>query len=343
MPEAHVLSNAVVAALVAGGVGIGIAVRRNRLWREAARELGRRRPLALAVVALYVLVALLDSVAWVGGAPEAAADAVSAREARSVIDRVFGDTREASYSAPLASAEFYPPRRPLEHPGRHWLGTDILGRDVFYLMLKGARVALLIGGLTSLIAIPLALLLGVSAGYFGGRIDDAVFFLMSTLASMPGLLLLIALVMAMGRSTLSVCVALGVTSWVGFCRLTRGETLKLRELDYVQAARALGVSEPRIVFRHVLPNLMHLVIITFVLMFSGLVLSEAVLSWLGIGVDGSWGQMIDRARDELAREPAIWWNLTAAGTALFVLLLAVNFVGDALRDILDPRTLREER
>jgi len=343
MPEAHQVSNAVVALLFAGGIALGLSIRRNRLWREAARELRRRRPFALAVVALYVGVALLDSLAWVGGAGPGAADAVAAREAQSVIDRAFGQTREASYSAPLAAAEFYPPKRPLAHPGRHWLGTDILGRDVLYLTLKGARVALLIGGLTSLIAIPLALLLGVSAGYFGGRIDDAVFFLMSTLASMPGLLLLIALIMAMGRSTLSVCVALGVTSWVGFCRLTRGETLKLRELDYVQAARALGVSEPRIVLRHVLPNLMHLVIITFVLMFSGLVLSEAILSWLGIGVDGSWGQMIDRARDELAREPVIWWNLAAAGTALFGLLLAVNYVGDALRDILDPRTLREER
>jgi peptide/nickel transport system permease protein len=208
--------------------------------------------------------------------------------------------------------------------------------------LKGARVALLIGGLTSLIAIPLALLFGVSAGYFGGLIDDLVFFVMSTLSSMPGLLLLIALIMVMGRSTLSVCLALAITGWVGFCRLTRGETFKLRELDYVQAARALGVSDARIIVRHILPNLSHLIVITFVLTFSGLVLSEAVLSWLGIGVDGSWGQMIDQARDELSRDPAIWWNLTAAGTALFVLILAINFVGDAIRDIFDPRTLRED-
>ena len=158
---------------------------------------------------------------------------------------------------------------------------------------------------------------------------------------MPGLLLLIALIMAMGRSTLSICLALAVTSWVGFCRIVRGETLKLREQDYVQAARVLGVSELQIVLRHILPNLTHLVIITFVLTFSGLVLSEAVLAWLGIGVDGSWGQMIDQARSELSRDPAVWWNITAAGAALFGLLLAVNMVGDAVRDILDPRTLRE--
>jgi peptide/nickel transport system permease protein len=337
--EGWVVSNGVVGLLFAAGIALGVFVRRNRIWREAGRELWRRRPLALCVIGLYAGVALLDSVAWVGGV-EAGEDVLAARQAQSVIDRIFLGTQEKSYSAPFASVEFYGGAA-LALPGRHPLGTDILGRDVLYLTLKGARVALLIGGLTSLITIPLALLFGVSAGYFGGRIDDVVFFVMSTLASMPGLLLLIALIMAMGRGTLSVCIALAVTGWVGFCRLTRGETLKLRELDYVLAARALGVSEPRIIFRHVLPNLMHLVVVTFVLMFSGLVLSEAILSWLGIGVDGSWGQMIDQARDELSRDPAIWWNLSAAGTALFGLLLAVNFVGDAVRDVLDPRTLRE--
>jgi peptide/nickel transport system permease protein len=339
--ESHVLSNLVVLLLLGCGVWVGAAIRRNRLWREAAQSLWRRRPLALIVVALYLALALLDSISWVGGGREQS-DVVAVHEARSLVDRAFAGTREASFSAPLADVEFYG-GRPLRRPGTHLLGTDILGRDVLYLTIKGARVALLIGGLTSMIAIPLALLLGVSAGFYGGRIDDLVFFVMSTLASMPGLLLLIALIMAMGRSTLSVCIALGVTSWVGLCRVTRGETLKLRELDYVQAARALGVSEMRIIFRHVLPNLMHLVIITFVLMFSGLVLSEAILSWLGIGVDGSWGQMIDQARNELSRDPIVWWNISAAGVALFGLLLAVNFVGDALRDILDPRTLRENQ
>jgi peptide/nickel transport system permease protein len=168
-----------------------------------------------------------------------------------------------------------------------------------------------------------------------------VVFLISILFAMPGLLLLIALIMALGRGPVQVCVALGVTGWVSFARLARGETLKLRELDYVQAARALGVSELRIVLRHVVPNLMHLVVITFVLTFSGLVLSEAVLSWLGLGIDGSWGQMIDQARDELSRDPVIWWNLLAASSALFGLILAVNLVGDTVRDILDPRALRE--
>jgi peptide/nickel transport system permease protein len=338
--ESHAISNVVVALLLLAGFGIAMSVRRNRMWNDALRELWRRRPVAIVVVAIYAGVALLDSLAWVGGV-ESGEDVVATHEAKSVLDRLFLGTQEKSYSAPFADAEFYGGAA-LAHPASHPFGTDILGRDVLYLTLKGARVALLIGGLTSLIAIPLALLLGVSAGYFGGRLDDGVFFLISTLASIPGLLLLIALIMVMGHSTPSVCLALGVTSWVGLCRVTRGETLKLRELDYVKAARALGVSQARILVRHILPNLMHLVIITFVLMFSGLVLSEAILSWLGIGVDGSWGQMIDQARDELTRSPIIWWNIVASGMALFGLLLAVNFVGDALRDILDPRTLREQ-
>ncbi len=334
--EPYMISNLGTALLL---VAIGFAVRlvrRNRLWREAAGSLWRRRRLALCVVGVYFGIALLDSVAWKGGEPEGAVG-VLPNTPHSIVDRIFLDSMEASYSAPFADVEFYG-GSPLRRPGAHPLGTDIIGRDVLYMALKGARVALLIGGLTSLIAIPLALLFGVGAGYFGGRFDDFVFFLISTLASMPGLLLLIALIMAMGRGTVSVCVALGVTSWVGFCRLARAETLKLRELDYVRAARVLGVSEAGIIFRHVLPNLAHLIVITFVLMFSGLVLSEAVLSWLGIGVDGSWGQMIDGARDELSREPVVWWNIAAAGTALFTLILAVNAVGDAVRDVLDPRT-----
>jgi len=328
--EPHVVSNLVVAALLAGVVTVAVLVRRNAIWRDAAREVWRRRRIALTVVGIYLVVALLESVAWVGGG--------LAGEARTVVDRLFPDDfQERSYSAPLADVEFYGDA-PLRHPGRHLLGTDILGRDVLHQTMKGARVALLIGGLTSLIVIPIALIFGISAGYFGGRVDDVVFFVMSTLASMPGLLLLIALIMAMGHGTLQVCIALGVTGWVGFCRVARGETLKLRELDYVVAAQALGASSPWILVRHVLPNLMHLVIITFVLLFSGLVLSEAVLSWLGIGIDGSWGQMIDQARDELSRDPPITWNLASASVALFGLILAVNLVGDAVRDVLDPRT-----
>lgn len=339
--KGYLVSNAVVVALLLGALFTVRAVRRSRLWREALRELWRRRRLSLLVIAAYSALALADSVAWIDSSGGAVG--VAARAPRTIIDRAFpADFQERSYSAPLASAEFYGDAA-LRYPARHLLGTDILGRDVLHLTLKGARVALLIGGLTSLIVIPLALLFGLSAGYFGGRVDDVVFFVMSTLASIPPLLLLIALILALGRGPVQVCVAMGVTSWVGFSRVVRGETFKLRELDFVQAARALGVSEWTIVRRHILPNLMHLVVITFVLLFSGMVLSEAILAWLGIGIDGSWGQMIDQARDELAREPIIVWNLAAASAALFGLILAVNLVGDAIRDILDPRTLREDQ
>jgi peptide/nickel transport system permease protein len=248
--------------------------------------------------------------------------------------------REASYSAPLASVSFYGGHQ-LRQPGRHLLGTDILGRDVVYRALKGVRVSLLIGVFTSLIVIPIALAFGVTAGYFGRRIDDGVFFVMTVLASVPSLLLLIALIMVLGKGTLQVCIALGVTGWVSLCRIARGETLKLREADYVAAARALGASDARIIFRHILPNLAHLIIITFALLFTGLVLTETILAYLGIGVDGSWGQMIDQARYELSRTPIIWWNLAAASVFLFTLVLAVNTIADAMRDIADPRTRRE--
>jgi len=370
--EPYVVSNVVIAALLAGAA-VGLAwLRRDPLWRGAGRELLRRRPIALAVLALYLAVAVLDSIAWIGGGGPSPAATPATREGdatgppaappsdaaasgsmmgdrallsepRSAIDRLFPiDFQERSYSAPLAEIELYGGVR-LRYPGRHLLGTDILGRDVLKQTLKGARVALLIGGLTTLIVVPLALLIGISAGYLGGRLDDATFFVMSTLASMPSLLLLIALIMVLGSGPVQVCIALGVTGWVGLARIVRAETLKVRELDYVQAARVLGTSEVRIVWRHVLPNLMHLVVVSLVLLFSGLVLSEVMLSWLGIGISGSWGRMIDQARTELSRDPVIWWNLVAASTALFGLILAANQVADAVRDVLDPRTAAEAR
>jgi peptide/nickel transport system permease protein len=336
----HWISNAVVVLLILGVIWLARTLGRSRFWRESAVELWRRRRAAIVVVGVFVLVALLDSISWIGGG----GDGVAAYQPRTVIDRIFQPEtfKEASYSAPFARTAFYG-GKPLLHPGAHWLGTDILGRDVVYRALKGVRVALLIGVFTSLIVIPVALLFGVTAGYFGRRIDDAVFFVMTVLASVPSLLLLIALVMVLGRGTLQVCVALGVTGWVSFCRIARGETLKLREADYVAAARALGVSDFRIIMRHILPNLAHLVIITFALSFTALVLTETILSYLGIGIDGSWGQMIDQARNELSRTPIIWWNLAAATVLLFTLVLAVNTIADAMRDIADPRTRRETR
>jgi peptide/nickel transport system permease protein len=306
---------------------------RTPLWSEAFRRL-RRNILALtalAVVLFYAFVAICDSIGW--------RDAKTG-ERKTLVDRAFADVpTEPTYSAPLATTTTGEPRpRPLL--GRHLLGTDGVGQDVLYLTVKGARTAFIIGGFTLLIATPLALFFGMIAGYFGKRVDEGVQYVTAVLSSVPDILLLIALLLVIGRGLPQLCIALGITSWVGLCRLSRGETLKHREREYVRAARALGVSHGRILLRHVLPNLLPIVVISTTLGFSGLVLSEAILSYLQLGVEagtGSWGNMIDAARLELAREPIIWWNLASASTALFVLVLAFNIFGDALRDAIDPR------
>ncbi len=240
----------------------------------------------------------------------------------------------------------------------HVLGTDKVGQDVLYLTLKSVRTGLVIGTVTTLVMLPFALSLGIMAGYFGGRIDDLIQYLYTTLSSIPGVLLIAAAVLMMQVTMdshadifdsvtrradfrlLFLCVILGITSWTGLCRLLRGETLKLREMEYVQAARGLGVGHATIMLRHILPNVLHLVIITTVLGFSGLVLAEAVLSYVGVGVDpamNSFGTMINAARLEMAREPVVWWSLASAFVFMFVLVLAANLFADAVRDALDPR------
>jgi peptide/nickel transport system permease protein len=240
----------------------------------------------------------------------------------------------------------------------HVLGTDKVGEDVFYQALKSIRTGLLIGTLTTLIMLPAAILLGIMAGYFRGWVDDVIQYLYTTLNSIPGVLLIAATILMLqvymsnhadefaslveraDLRLLFLCLILGVTSWTGLCRLLRGEALKLREIDYVQAAQALGVGHFTIIARHILPNVMHIVLITLVLDFSGLVLAEAVLSYVNIGVDptmNSWGNMINSARLELARDPIVWWSLAAAFLFMFTLVLAANLFADVVRDAFDPR------
>ncbi len=339
-------SNAVVALIVVTSAWGAWYGRHNTFCRQFMRDFLRRRlaVAASALFALFVLVALADSIAWCDPVPheEAQTAGIEAFQARSLIDRLFPrNFQESVYSAPLASQSFYGDQ-PLIHPGKHLLGTTIIGHDTLHQTLKGFRPAMIIGAFTTLLVIPIAIVMGVLAGYFGRRIDDLVQYIYSTLASIPNILLLIALILVMGRGTLQVCIALGITTWVGLCRLLRAETLKLRELEYVQAARALGMSHTRIICRHIIPNLFHIVLISFVLRFSWLVLNESILSYFGVGLEGSFGAMIVLARDELAREPVIWWNLTAASTALFLLVLTANIVGDAVRDLLDPRVRTAE-
>jgi peptide/nickel transport system permease protein len=247
-------------------------------------------------------------------------------------------------------------------PHYHVFGTDKVGGDVLYATLKSVRTGILIGALTTLVTLPLSIGLGVSAGYFGGRVDDAVQYLYTTLNAIPGVLLIAAAVLIMQTQLeshpdwfetgaeradlrlLFLCLILGMTSWTGLARLLRGETLKVRELDYVMAARAFGVSDGRILARHVLPNVQHIVLISVVMDFSGLVLAEAVLSYVGVGVDPgmhSFGNMINGARLELAREPVVWWQLAAAFVFMFALVLAANLFADSVRDALDPRARRK--
>lgn len=240
----------------------------------------------------------------------------------------------------------------------HVLGTDKVGQDVLYQTLKSVRTGLVIGTLTTLVMLPVALLMGIAAGYFKGWIDDLIQYIYTTLNSIPGVLLIAAAVLMLqvymnnhpenfvtvaeraDMRLLFLCIILGMTSWTGLCRILRGETLKLREADYVIAAKALGAGSFTILHRHILPNLMHIVMIAIVLDFSGLVLAEAVLSYVGVGVDpsmNSWGNMINSARLEMAREPIVWWSLTAAFFSMFVLVLAANLFADVVRDAFDPR------
>ncbi|CAI09928.1 Oligopeptide transport system permease protein [Aromatoleum aromaticum EbN1] len=240
----------------------------------------------------------------------------------------------------------------------HVFGTDKVGQDVLYLSLKSVRTALIIGTLTTLVMLPFAVALGIMAGYLGGWVDDVIQYLYTVLNAIPGVLLIAAAVLMMqvvidtnpqwfataaeraDARLLALCLILGITSWTGLCRLLRGETLKLRELDYVHAARAFGVGTAAILRRHILPNVMHIVMIALVMDFSGLVLAEAVLSYVGIGVDPgtiSFGTMINMARAELAREPMVWWSLLAAFAFMFVLVLSANLFADVVRDAFDPR------
>lgn len=244
----------------------------------------------------------------------------------------------------------------------HVFGTDKVGEDVFYQSLKSIRTGLVIGTLTTLVMLPAAILLGIMAGYFRGWVDDVIQYLYTTLSSVPGVLLIAAAVLMMqiymsnhqdefnsltqraDLRLLFLCLILGVTSWTSLCRLLRGETLKLRQLEYVQAAQAFGVGHFTTLMRHILPNVMHIVLIVVVLDFSGLVLAEAVLSYINIGVDpntNSWGNMINSARLELARDPVVWWSLAAAFLFMFALVLAANLFADVVRDAFDPR-LREK-
>lgn len=284
-----------------------MSTRKRGLWRQAIRRLLRDRAAAvsLTILLVYSLTALLAKFGWIA----------------TPWDRVVG----TAYGAPSFDK--------LEL----WFGTDIFGRSVLYKVIHGTRVAMSVGLVSSLISVPIGVALGAAAGYFGGKVDDAVVWLYTTLSSIPHIMLLIAITYVLGKGLFAIYVALGVTSWIGLARVMRGEFIKHREREYIFAAESLGIGHFGRIFKHILPNVFHLVIIYVSMGFMSAIKSEVILSFLGLGVQGqpSWGIMIDDAKLELSRW--VWWQLAGATGAMFFVVLAFNLLGDALRDALDPK------
>ncbi len=276
----------------------------NSVWKDSFKILCKDKwaLLSLLIVLLYSLIAILSS-----------------------LDLIASDwAKEVGPSNMVPSLE-------------HFFGTDIFGRSVLSKVIRGTEIAMSVGLVTAMIAIPVGVILGALAGYFGGWVDDIITWIYTTFSSIPNIMLLISITMILGKGIFAVYVALGATSWVNLCRLIRGEVMKHKDREYVQAAGAIGGGSFRKLFIHILPNVSHIIIINTSLQFQVAIKSEVILSYLGLGVQGepSWGTMIDDAKLELSR--GVWWQLAGATLAMFLIVLAFNLLGDALRDSLDPK------
>lgn len=362
-------TDALIYLLVIASIIFIFWARKHEQLRNAWRKVFKSRVALISLIFLlgFITIGLLDSIHF------QISNDVQGRAVKSLFDIMVGqlaDEDEKTYSAPFAKHLYVkeiitlPDGKqvrgysPLKY--FHLLGTGKIGEDIFYQTLKSIRTGLIIGTLTTLVTLPFAILLGMFAGYFRGWVDDVVQYSYTTLSSVPDVLLIAAAVLALqvfianhseafptliqraDMRLLALCVILGITSWTSLCRVLRGETLKLREQDYVQAAIALGASRFKILIRHILPNIMHLILIAVVMDFSGLVLAEAVLTYVGVGVDptmASWGNMINTARLELARDPIVWWPLFSAFIFMFTLVISANLFADKVRAALDPRSV----
>ena len=289
-----------------------LAAKPQTLWSTAWRQFRRNKlaVICLAIVGIYVGVFLYaESVYWIA-------------KARDVVP---------AYKVADFAARNSPPT------SAHWLGTDFAGRDNLAQLIQGVRIAFEIAFLTSAILIPLGFLLGSLAGYFGRWVDNTIIWLYSVVDSVPSILSIISISYVVGRGLKGIVIGMGLVAWVGLCRLIRGEYLKHKQRAYVAAARALGAGHLTVMFRHIAPNVLHIVIITFTLLFPRFILTEVILSYLGVGITGepSWGVMINDAKQRLWL--GVWWELGGATAAMFFLVLSLNIVGDALRDALDPK------
>jgi ABC-type dipeptide/oligopeptide/nickel transport system permease subunit len=276
------------------------------LWLDAFYRLRRDKValLSFAVILTYLLMALLCS-----------------------LDLIFTDyavtDNAMAYQAPS---------------GRLWFGTDIFGRNVLARAAHGTVTSLVVGFFGAALAVVVGTVLGALAGYFGGWIDELIVWFYTTVDTIPYILLVVAFSFVVGPGLDTLCLAIGLTSWISHCRIVRSEFMKHREREYVQGAAALGAGHMRRIFLHILPNTFHLVLINFSLLFVTAVKSEVVLSYLGLGVrpgTPSWGMMISDAKLELFR--GVWWGLGAATIFMFFLVLAFTLFNDALRDALDPK------
>ncbi|WP_299491117.1 ABC transporter permease [Acaryochloris sp. IP29b_bin.137] len=277
----------------------------NSLYWEAAQKLYRRKLvlICLGIIAVYILVALLG------------------------IFNLLPDYRVKvgdGYEVPsLSVAKIF--------------GTDIFGYSVLYKILAGTKTAILIGFVVTSISVPIGIILGALAGYYGGYVDAAVVWLYTVISSVPYILMVIAISYVIGKGLIAICLAMGLVGWVGLCRLIRSEVLKTRSLEYVSAAKVVGANDIQIIFSHILPNVLHLAVISASLQILGAIKSEVILTFLGVGIQSgdSWGSMISDSKGELVQ--GIWWPLAGVVLAMFLLIYSLNVVSDALRDALDPK------